>query len=74
MPVFTMIKDMDTRGKVINVAFMVSACAMLAAHLGFTAGVDAQMIPALLCAKFFGALCAVIVALIATRKAKEQQA
>lgn len=68
VPVFTMIKDMDTRGKVINVAFMVSVCAMLAAHLGFTAGVAAEMIPALLCAKFVGGVFAVLVALAATRR------
>lgn len=68
VPVFTMIKEMDERGKVINVAFMVSATAMLAAHLGFTAGVAPEMIPALLCAKFFGGACAVVVALVATRR------
>lgn len=68
VPVFTMIKDMDTRGKVINVAFMVSATAMLAAHLGFTAGVAPDLIPALLVAKLSGSIAALGVALIATRK------
>lgn len=68
MPVFTMLKDMDARGKVINVAFMVSATAMLAAHLGFTAGVAPEMISALLCSKLCGGAAAVLAALFATRK------
>lgn len=68
VPALTMVKDMDARGKIINVAFMVSVCAMLAAHLGFTAGVAAEMIPAMLCAKFIGGAAAVIVALAATRR------
>lgn len=68
VPVFTMLKDMDARGKVINVAFMVSATAVLAAHLGFTAGVAPEMIPALLGAKLCGGATAVAAALFATRK------
>ena len=41
---------------------------MLAAHLGFTAGVAPDLIPALLVAKLSGSIAALGVALIATRK------
>ena len=39
IPMFQMLKDMDNRGKIINIAFAVSASFVLGDHLGFTAGV-----------------------------------
>lgn len=41
---FGMVKDMDQRGKVINVAFAVSAAFVFGDHLGFTAGFDPEML------------------------------
>ena len=41
---FQMLKDMDNRGKIINIAFAVSASFVLGDHLGFTAGVAKEMI------------------------------
>ena len=35
IPMFQMMKDMDQRGKIINVAFAVSAAFVLGDHLGF---------------------------------------
>lgn len=67
IPVFTMIKDMDDRGKVMNVAFMVSATAVLAAHLGFTISAAPDMTGALLCAKLSGGIAAVIASLLIAR-------
>ena len=44
IPMFQMLHDMDRRGKVVNVAFAVSAAFVFGDHLGFTAGFDADMI------------------------------
>src|SRR5699024_4768695 len=47
IPMFGMMKDMDSRGKVINVAFAVSAAFVFGDHLGFVAGVNekAMIVP-----------------------------
>ena len=67
LPAITMLKHMDKRGKVINVAFLVSAASMLAAHLGFTVSEAPDMLPALLAAKLSGAFAAIPAALIFTK-------
>lgn len=46
IPMFELMKDMDDRGKIINVAFAVSAALVFGDHLGFTAGFNADMIAA----------------------------
>lgn len=71
VPVFTMIKKMNPRGKVINMAWLVCAAASFGAHLGFTAGVEPEMITALLIGKLTAGTCAVLIALIVTRDMKE---
>lgn len=70
LPAFAMAKDMDRRGRIVVSAFMVCATAALAAQLGFVAGVDARMLPALLASKFAGGACGAIIALAATRRMK----
>ena len=67
IPAITMLKHMDKRGKVVNVAFLVSAASMLAAHLGFTVSEAPGMLPALLAAKLSGAFAAIPVALLFTK-------
>ena len=69
LPAIALVKDMDRRGRIVNAAFMVCAASAFAAQLGFTAGVDASMLPALLISKLFGGLVGVCIALIATKKA-----
>ncbi len=59
---FTIMKDMDDRGKVINVAFCVSAAFTFGDHLGFTAGVNSTMIFAMVVGKLVGGITAVILA------------
>ena len=59
---FTIMKDMDNRGKVINVAFAVSAAFTFGDHLGFTAGVNKDMIFPMVVGKLVGGLTAVAVA------------
>lgn len=59
---FSIMKNMDDRGKVINVAFAVSAAFVFGDHLGFTAGIDKSMITAVVVAKLVGGISAVIIA------------
>ena len=65
---FGMVKDMDRRGKVVNIAFAVSAAFVFGDHLGFTAGFAPQMLPAMIAGKLAGGVSAVAVALWLTRK------
>ena len=65
---FGMVKEMDERGKVVNIAFAVSAAFVFGDHLGFTAGYAPQMLPAMILGKLAGGVSAVVVALLLTRK------
>lgn len=65
---FSMVKDMDRRGKVLNMAFAVSAAFVFGDHLGFTAGFAPEMLPAVILGKLAGGLAAVAVAFVLTRK------
>ncbi len=65
---FGMLKDMDSRGKVVNVAFAVSAAFVFGDHLGFTAGFAPEMLPAVIVGKLSGGISAVALALLLTRK------
>ena len=67
---FGMVREMDDRGKVINVAFAVSAAFVFGDHLGFTAGFAPEMLPAMIAGKLAGGVSAVAVALLLTRKQK----
>lgn len=62
IPMFGLMKEMDKKGKVINVAFAVSAAFVFGDHLGFTAGVDSQMIFPMVVGKLVGGVTAVILA------------
>lgn len=68
---FGMVKDMDSRGKVVNVAFAVSAAFVFGDHLGFTAGFAPEMLPAMIAGKLVGGVSAVAVALLLTRNKAE---
>ena len=65
---FGMVKDMDDRGKVVNIAFAVSAAFVFGDHLGFTAGFAPAYLPAMIAGKLAGGISAVAVALLLTRK------
>ena len=67
---FGMVKDMDYRGKVVNIAFAVSAAFVFGDHLGFTAGFAPEMLPAMIVGKLAGGISAVAVALLLTRNKK----
>ena len=65
---FGLVKDMDERGKVVNIAFAVSAAFVFGDHLGFAAGFAPEMLPAMIVGKLVGGVSAVAVALWLTKK------
>ncbi len=65
---FGMVKDMDDRGKVVNVAFAVSAAFVFGDHLGYAAGFAPSVLPGMIVGKLVGGVAAVAVALLLTRK------
>ena len=68
IPMFGMVHDMDDRGKVVNLAFAVSAAFVLGDHLGFTAGFAPELLLPVIVAKLVGGVSAVAVALLMTRR------
>lgn len=69
---FGTVKDMDERGKVVNMAFACSAAFVFGDHLGYTAGFAPSLIPALIVGKLAGGVAAVAVAWLLTREKKEK--
>ena len=68
VPAITMLKDMDQRGKLVNVACMVCAASMLSAHLGFTVSAAPQLLGALLAAKCVGGAAGIVAGIFVTRE------
>ncbi|MDO4648064.1 MAG: ethanolamine utilization protein EutH [Eubacteriales bacterium] len=62
MPVYSMIKDMDQRGKLFAVAFSVPACYSLGAHLAYTATVMPEYILPEVLGKIICGILAIIIA------------
>ena len=65
---FGLVKDMNQRGKVVNIAFAVSAAFVFGDHLGFAAGFAPEMIGPMIVGKLVGGISAVAVALWLTKK------
>ena len=65
---FGLVKDMNPRGKVVNIAFAVSAAFVFGDHLGFTAGFAPEMIGPMIIGKLVGGVSAVALAMWLTRK------
>ena len=65
---FGMVKDMDERGKVVNIAFAVSAAFVFGDHLGFAAGFAPEMILPMILGKLAGGIAAVAVAMFVVRE------
>lgn len=68
IPMFDMMKDMDNRGKILNVAFAVSAAFVFGDHLGFTAGFNSTMIVPMIVGKLVGGITALFVAIFIANK------
>ncbi len=64
---FGLVKDMNPRGKVVNIAFAVSAAFVFGDHLGYTAGFAPKMIVPMILGKLSGGISAIAVALWLTR-------
>lgn len=73
IPMFGMMKDMDTRGKIINVAFAVSAAFVFGDHLGFTAGFNQDMIFPMIVGKLTGGITAIFAALLLAGNGERKQ-
>lgn len=65
---FGMVKDMNPRGKVMNIAFAVSAAFVFGDHLGYTAGFAPELLPAMIVGKLTGGISALALAWWFTRK------
>ena len=63
LPTLSIYGEMDDRGKVAAGAFLVSGASLLAAHMGFTASVEPELLGALITGKLSGSLAAVALAL-----------
>lgn len=60
---FGMVKDMDRKGKVVNIAFAVSAAFVFGDHFGFTAGFAPEMLLPMILGKLAGGISAMVLAL-----------
>ena len=61
---FGLLKDMDDRGKVVNVAFAVSAAFTFAGHLAFTMAFDGKYILPMIVGKLVAGFTSLFVAVI----------
>lgn len=64
IPVFKTMSDMTSKGKIINIAWMVCVAGALGDHLGFTAGVHPEAILPVVLSKIIGGIVAVILTLV----------
>lgn len=74
IPMCGMMKDMNTRGKILNAAFVVSGTFIIGDDLAFTASVNKEMILPVIVGKGVGGITAVAVAWFATRNAESAEA
>lgn len=72
IPAYSMMKDMDNKGKVINVAFSCCAAFALGDHLGFCAGVEPDLIAPMVAAKLIGGALCIVSAIVFCKMNKDQ--
>ena len=72
VPVYTMMKDMNKKGIIVNTAWLVPATAALGDHLGFTAGVEPSMITPVVVGKLAAGVIAVCLALFMCRGMEQE--
>jgi ethanolamine transporter len=65
---FGLVSEMDHRGKVVNIAFAVSAAFVFGDHLGFTAGFAPEMLLSMIAGKLTGGIAAVALAKLLTKE------
>lgn len=73
IPVYKMMKDMNSRGKIVNSAWLVPATAALGDHLGFTAGVYPEQIAPVVISKIVAGILAIILAMLITKNGTPEE-
>lgn len=68
IPMFGMMKDMNRRGKLLNVAFAVSGSFVFGDHLGFAAGFAPELLAPMIAGKLVGGVTAVAAAMLFYRR------
>ncbi len=74
VPVFTLIKDMNPKGKIVNAAFMVTSTGVLGATMAFVANQQVDMVSPFVISKLLGGAAAVAVVLFAQREKTDNEA
>lgn len=72
IPAYNMLKDMDNKGKIINISFACCAAFALGDHLGFCAGVEPDLVAAMVAAKLFGGILCILSAIFFINLDKKQ--
>ena len=72
-PALAAIPRMDNRGKVVVSAYAVCAGSCFAAHLGFTVGVEPEMVGVLLIVKLLGGALGILAAMAVTRDLRPEK-
>lgn len=73
IPMCGMMKDMNTRGKILNAAFVVSGTFIIGDDLAFTASVNKEMILPVIVGKGTAGIAAIAAAWFATRNASQTE-
>ena len=64
VPCYAMIKDMDPKGKILNIAFSCCAAFGIGDHLGFCAGVEPDLVFPMVAAKLLGGVLCILAAMV----------
>lgn len=72
IPMLSMMEQMDERGKILNVAFAVSAAFVFGDHLGFTAEFAPELLGPMIVGKLTGGVTAVLVGMLLSRREKQK--
>lgn len=73
IPMFSMTKEMNSKGIIINFAFATSASFVLGDHLAFTMAFDQTALWGMIAGKLAGGICAVIVAMMIAGGASKKE-
>ncbi|WP_174615054.1 ethanolamine utilization protein EutH [Virgibacillus ihumii] len=72
IPMLVLVKEMEPRGKVINIAFAVSGAFVFGSHLGFVAGINREIAFAMIVGKLAGGISAVLLAILLLPKTETE--
>ncbi|WP_431800651.1 ethanolamine utilization protein EutH [Halobacillus andaensis] len=74
LPMFATMKDMNPKGKVMNAAFAVSGAFAFGSHIGFVAGVEKEMMVAVMAGKLSAGIAAVFIAYVTADSLGDEKA